>query len=260
MSTQVFPTHFHLSPLGKLGQRIAIAGLVIFVVFAPHSVAASAAGVVIGSIGWLLRTVAMGSLGLRRSRFDLIIALSLLWTVVSSFLSEEPGISIPKIHASWCVLLFYLARATLDKRSTLLLIALLIASGCAGALYSAFDLLRGRGVVVEALAADSPFHQVGIQPGDAIWRIGGRRVYSTTDLDEILRQTPANTPLTVAIISRGEQVERPGMVLAPARQQQTTPSGITSSARSHRFRASGWTLVASTTVRRPLARRRAPRK
>jgi O-antigen ligase len=227
--------------LAKLGQRIAIAGLVIFVVFAPHSVAASAAGVIIGSIGWLLRTVATGSLGLRRSRFDLIIALSLLWTVVSSLLSEEPGISIPKIHASWCVLLFYLARATLDKRSTLLLIALLILSGCAGALYSAFDLLRGRGVVVEAIAAGSPFHQVGIQHGDAIWRLGDRRVYSTTDLDKILRQTPANTPLTVAIISRGEHVERPGMVLAPPQQQQPAPSGITGSARSHRFRASGWT-------------------
>ena len=197
--------------------------------------AASASAVVIAGLGWLVRTVATGSLGLRRSKFDLIIGLSLLWTVASSLLSEEPRISIAKVHASWSVFLFYLARATLNRRSTLVLVGLLILSGSAGALYSAFDLLRGRGVVVESLATNSPFYQVGIQPGDTIWRVGGRRVYSVSDLDEVLRQAPAGTPLTVGIISRGEQVERP-LVLSGS-----SPSGVIGSERNHRFRASGWT-------------------
>jgi hypothetical protein len=149
VSTKAFSTKAEQSSLAKLGQRIALAGLVIYVIFAPHSVAASASGVVIAGLGWLVRTVATGRFGLRRSKFDLIIVLSLLWTVASSLLSTEPRISIAKIHASWVVFLFYLTRATLNKRSILPLIALLILSGCAGALYSAFDLLRGRGVVVE---------------------------------------------------------------------------------------------------------------
>ena len=233
MSTKAFSTKAEQSSLAKLGQRIALAGLVIYVIFAPHSVAASASGVVIAGIGWLVRTVATGSLGLRRSKFDLIIVLSLLWTVASSLLSEEPRISIAKLHASWVVFLFYVTRATLNKRSILPLIALLILSGCAGALYSAFDLLRGRGVVVESVATGSPFHQVGIQPGDTIWRIGKRRIYSVADLDQALKETPANT--SVGIISRGEQVERP-MVTAGS-----SSSGIVGSERNHRFRASGWT-------------------
>jgi O-Antigen ligase len=221
--------------LAKLGQRIALAGLVIYVIFAPHSVAASASGVVIAGVGWLVRTVAAGRLGLRRSKFDLIIILSLLWTVASSLLSVEPRISIAKIHASWVVLLFYVARATLNRRSTLVLVALLILSGCAGALYSAFDLLRGRGVVVESFATGSPFYQVGIERGDTIWRVGKRRIYSVGDLDQALREAPVNTPLPVGIISHGEQVERP-MVLG-----ESSSSGIVGSERSHRFRASGWT-------------------
>ena len=221
------------SPLATAGQRIALAGLGIYVIFAPHSVAGGSIGVAVACIGWLMRTVATRSFGLRRTEFDLIIVLSLLWTVLSALLSEEPRISIAKLQASWCVLLFYLARATLTRRAGIVLIALLIASGSAGALYSAFDLWRGRGVVVESMAANSPFRQVGVQPGDTIWRIAGHRVYSVADIEREL--TTAKAPFTVGIIGRGEQVEQPFIAGA------LSPAGITGTQRNHRFRASGWT-------------------
>src|SRR5215510_11112658 len=164
------------SPRGKVGQQIALTGLAIYVLFAPHSVAASAIGVAIACIGWLIRTFRTGSFGLRWSKFDLIILVSLLWTGISAFLSEEPSISIAKLTASWCVLIFYLTRATLTRKSLLVLVTLLILSGCAGALYSAFDLVRGRGVLVGLIADDSPFHRIGIEPGDTIWSINRHRV------------------------------------------------------------------------------------
>ena len=223
------------SPRGKLGQQIALAGLGIYVLCAPHSVAASAIGVGVAGLGWLIRTLRTGALGLRRSKFDFIILLLLLWTVASALLSEEPRISIAKLQASWCVLLFYLARAVLTRESTIVLVSLLIFSGSVGALYSAFDLLRGRGVVVESIAAGSPFQQVGVRVGDTIWRVGGRRVYSVDDIDRELRRAPLNTSFNVGIISRGEQVERP-LTIA-----QFSTAGVTGSERSHRFRASGWT-------------------
>jgi len=118
VSTQVFPTEAAPSPVAKLGQHIAFAGLAIYVVFAPHSIAASASGVVIALIGWFFRTLSTRSLGLRRSPFDLVIALSVLWTVASAFLSEEPQISIAKLKALWVIAIFYLTRATLDRRSS----------------------------------------------------------------------------------------------------------------------------------------------
>jgi hypothetical protein len=220
---------------GQMGQRIALAGLGLYVLFAPHSVAGSAIGVAIAGIGWLIRTLQTRSLGLRWSKFEPVIILSLLWTVLSALLSEEPRISVAKLQASWCVFLFYLARATVTRRSALVLVALLIVSGSAGALYSAFDLLRGRGVVVESIAADSPFNQVGIRPGDAIWQINRHRIYSTADLDRILSETAPNTTLSASIITQGEQVERSFTLTQPS------ASGITGSDRNHRFRASGWT-------------------
>jgi hypothetical protein len=218
-----------------MGQQIALAGLAIYAVFAPHSVAASAIGVAFAGVGWVVRTIRTGNLGLSRSRFDLIIVLSLLWTVASAVLSEEPLISIAKLQASWCVFLFYLARATLDRRTVLLPITLFIISGAAGALYSAFDLVRGRGVVIESIAADSPFRQLGVETGDTIWRVAGRRVYSVDDIEERLRSAPLNAPFSIGIISRGEQVERPLTI------SQLAPSGLTGVEHNHRFRASGGT-------------------
>ncbi len=220
---------------GEVGQRIALAGLGIYVVFAPHSVAASVIGVAIAGIGWVLRTLQTRRLGLRWSKFEPVIVLSLLWTVASALLSEEPRISIAKLQASWCVFLFYLARATLTRRSALVLVALLIVSASAGALYSAFDLLRGRGVVVESIAAGSPFHQVGLRPGDTIWQINRRRVYSTTEIDQILAQTAPNTTVATGLITQGEQIERSFTLARPA------SSGLLGTEHNHRFRASGWT-------------------
>ena len=233
MSTQLFTEH--------LGQRIAIAGLVIYAAFAPHSVAAGTIGVAIAAIGWIVRSVATRSLGLSRTKFDLIIVLALLWTSASSLLSEEPSISIAKLTSVWTVFLFYLARSVVTRASAMLLVAVLILSGCVGAAYSAFDLLRGRGVVIESITARSPFHQIQLFPGDTIWRVGGERVYSVAEVDDVLRRSPVNTPLTVSIISQGEHVERPGFVLTTAQQQAPSPSGLSGTKSSHRFRASGWT-------------------
>jgi len=227
--------------MAKLSHKVALLGLIIYVCFAPHSVAASTIGVAIATVGWLIRSLSARSLGVTRSKFDLIIFLSLLWTVVSAFLSTEPAISIAKIQASWCVLLFYLTRAIVVRRTALMLVALLILSGCAGVLYSAYDLVRGRGVVVESVTPSSPLRQVEVNPGDTVWRLAGKWIYSLAELDAVFKSAPVNEPLTVSLITHGEHVERPGMMLTPEVQQLSSPSGITGSSRSHRFRASGWT-------------------
>jgi len=228
-------------PLAKIGQRVALAGLFLYVVFAPHSVAASAIAIGIAGTGWVLRTLSTHKVGLRRTKFDLIILLSILWTIASALLSIEPDISLAKLQALWCVFIFYLTRAVLTRRSALLLVIVLIVSASVGASYSAYDLFRGRGVVVESLAMNSPFRQIDIRPGDTIWRVGGKRVYSQSDLDEALKSLRADTPVSISVISNGEHVERPGFSVSGTIQSETKPSGVAGSARSHRFRASGWT-------------------
>lgn len=223
------------------GARIATAGLLLYSVFAPHSIAAGEISLAIAGAGWLVRTFASRTTGFRRTPFDLPVWLFFLWTILSSFLSIEPYISIAKIQSTCVIFLFYLTQAIATRRTAVLMVSLMILSGAAGTAYSIYDLLRGRGIVVESIAKESPLHSINVQPNDAIWRLGGRRVYSVADVDQVIRNSQANSSLTVSIISQGEHVERPGMIVTEAAKRRTSPSGITGTKASHRFRASGWT-------------------
>lgn len=239
--TRLTSTDPNERPLASLGRLLVLAGLALYAVSAPHSVAGAAIASGFAGLGWLLRILGSGSIGLRRSKFDLPILLLLLWTVASSLLSAEPQISVPKLQALWSVFLFYLVRAAVTKRWAVLLVGLLIVSGSVGSLYSIYDLVRGRGVVIDTLSPDSPLRRIGIQVHDAIWRVDGRRIYSLSQLDEALRNAPTDRPISVSVISQGEHVERNSLILSAAEQMTTSPSGIKGTNRSHRFRASGWT-------------------
>jgi hypothetical protein len=223
------------------GQRIAVFGFVLYAAFAPHSIAGAEISLAIVGVGWLLRTLTTRDLRLHRTRLDLPIWIFFTWTIASSVLSEEPSISIPKIQSACVLFLFYITQAIVSKRTAIMLVCVMILSGVAGSLYSVYDLLRGRGVVIESMTADSPLLDAHAEVGDAVWRINDRRVYSTTDINEAIKATPPEAKLSVSLISRGEHVERPGIVLNEKNRRSSSPSGITGSSRTHRFRASGWT-------------------
>jgi uncharacterized membrane protein YbaN (DUF454 family) len=225
----------------RLGQRTATLGFFLYAAFAPHSIAAAEISLAIVGAGWLLRTVSTGKAGFRSTRFDLPIWLFFLWTVASSLLSQEPRISIAKIQSTCVVFLFYLTQAIVTRRTAVLLVALMILSGSVGTIYSVYDLARGRGVLVESVAADSPLQTLHIRAGDAIWRVGGQRIHSVSEIDEVIRNSPDGARLTLSVISQGEHLERPGLNVTEAIKKRASPSGIAGSNPTHRFRASGWT-------------------
>ncbi len=87
----------------------------------------------------------------------------------------------------------------------------MILSGAAGTVYSIYDIARGRGVLIESVARESPLQPLHIREGDAIWRIDGRRVYSVADMDQVIKNSPDQTNLNVSVISQGEHLERAGL-------------------------------------------------
>jgi hypothetical protein len=127
------------------------------------------------------------------------------------------------------------------RKTALILVVILIVSASSGVIVSIYDLVRGRGVVVASLSSGSPFQQVVLQPGDTVWRVAGRRVYSVEEVNQALKSIPPDTPFSISIISQGEHVDREGLVISSAQQRDPSPSGLKGSGRSHRFRASGWT-------------------
>jgi hypothetical protein len=228
------------SPLALLGSRVAIAGFVLYAAFAPHSIAGAEIALAIAAGGWLVRSIATGRTGFRHTKLDLPIWLYFAWTIASSFLSEEPQISVAKLQSVCVLFLFYLTQAIVTRGNALFLVCIMILSGVTGSVYSIYDLFRGRGVVVEAVSSDSPL-RISVVPGDAVWRVGSRRIYSIDEIENAIKTAPSGTNLRVSVITRGEHVERTSLLVTDQLKQRDFPSGITGRNKTHRFRASGWT-------------------
>lgn len=227
----------------RASQGLGLAGFGLYALAAPHSIAVSWVGLSFAVLGWLGRTLATRRTGLRRTPLDLPLWLFFAWTALSCFLSEEPRVSVPKLINVSTLLMFYLTQAMVTRRAAVLLAALMILSGSAGALWGAGELAVGRGVVVRRLSVDSPLRRsTPLREGDAVWRVNGRRVSTVEEIDEAVRQTPAGERLRLSVVSRGEHVEWPGAVVGEETRAARSPSGITEGGgRTHSFRASGWT-------------------
>jgi hypothetical protein len=231
------------SGFARAAQRLGLAGFALYALAAPHSIAVSWIGLSFAVLGWLMRTLATRRLGLRRTPLDLPLWLFFAWTALSCFLSEEPRVSVPKLINVSTLLMFYLTQALVTRRTAVLLAALMILSGSAGALWGAGELAVGRGVVVRRLSVDSPLRRATpLREGDAVWRVNERRVSTVEEIDEAIRRTPVGERVKLSVVSRGEHVEWPGAVVSEELAAAASPSGIVEGGgRTHSFRASGWT-------------------
>jgi hypothetical protein len=229
------------APAARLAERVALSGFALYAVFAPHSIAGAEIALAIVGIGWLARLLITRRTNIRRSALDLPIWLFLGWTILSAVFSAEPRLSLPKLQSIAVVFLFYLTQSILTRRTCVLIAVLMIASGVAGVGGSVFDLVRGRGVMIEELSRESPFHELQMGTGDAVWRVEGRRISSVEEIDEAIRRKPTGERLPVSIIKQGEHDERPGFIVTDEMKARGAPSGIKSNGPTHRFRASAWT-------------------
>lgn len=228
--------------IGRASELVALAGFGVYALAAPHSIAVSWMGISMAVVAWLVRAMVTRSTGLKRTALDVPLWLFFGWTVLSSLFSAEPGESLAKLVNVSTFLMLYLTQSMLTRRRAVLLAALLIASGTAGVLWGAGELLLGRGVIVSALGADSPLRaETLLREGDAVWRVNDRRVASVEEIDDAIRRTPVGARASLSVISHGEHVEWPGAIVREEMRRAPSPSGITGGGRTHIFRASGWT-------------------
>jgi hypothetical protein len=231
------------SRLARLGHAAALGGLLLFGFFAPGSIAAAWIAISIAVCGWIARTAVTRRANFRRSSLDLPLWLLFGWTALSAAFSAEPAISLARLPSAAAFLFFYFAQSIPRTRREACAVAFAVIAG-AGActLWGVGELARGRGVVIERIADDSPLRAAtGLQPGDCVWMVNDRRVGSVAGIDEAIRKLPAGERLRLAVIARGEHVERKGPPVTEAMKSAPSPSGLAGTRPTRRFRASGWT-------------------
>lgn len=159
--------------------------LLLFVSAAPHSIAATQIAYSGALLFWLAGLV-LGRHKLEPQRlvFPLLAYLSL--TAISAALSMDPALSWGKMKSVALLLIAVLFAQNLKSlRQIKILAALLIGSCVVNVAYTGWQYAAGIGVKLTQVAAGTPLAQAGLQSGDIIQAVNGRR---TRDPDEWARR------------------------------------------------------------------------
>ncbi len=198
--TKVFRDSFeaiatNLTPPGaERGQRVYVVtewvisiSLVMYALFAPHSIAITQSSYLIGLTAWGVQLVAIRKLPFKRSPVDIALFGFFACCVVSSFLSYDLLVSTKGLKSPAFFLAFYfVSNRVRSLRFASFLGLALIVSCLVNVGYSAVTLGIGRGLRIDAVRPESPFNDESIKAGDVILEADDQVVNSQQDLVRII--------------------------------------------------------------------------
>jgi hypothetical protein len=173
--------------------RVAFAFLLFIAIAAPHSIAASQAAWILGTLATVLRFLVKPRLGFKFTSLSVALACLFLWSVVSSALSYEPAISLDKLRNVSLLLVFFFASLNLRRLGAVYLVAfLLILSTLVNVAWVIGSRINGRGIEIHGLAPDGPLARLRVPDGATLISADGRRLNSPDDLVSALKpDTPS---------------------------------------------------------------------
>ncbi|HVG37875.1 MAG TPA: hypothetical protein VM870_01240, partial [Pyrinomonadaceae bacterium] len=185
---------------GRWLDHAVLAWVFVCAAFIPHSIAAAQIAWGVGLSTWAIRRLLPGAPPLLRSPLDYPLFAFFALSIVSSFFSYDPEVSVGKLRAaSLFTIVYFVAQNVRSRRTASALAVLLIVSCGVNVLYTVGERILGRGVKVEGIAAESVLRAAGIEDGDTLLRLDGRSLHNLADVEEGLRGAPHDLPARVQI-------------------------------------------------------------
>lgn len=219
-------------------ERIIEVSLVLYALFAPHSIAITQGSFLLGLLAWGVQLSAAGRFKQRRTPIDIAIFGFFACCVVSSFLSYDPLVSIKGLRSPAFFLAFYFVSAKVGTVRRARSLALIIVLSCIlNVIYSGAQLWKGRGIRIDGISADSPLLGKTLAVGDIILEADGEAVNSLEDLSRIVdknrgrlsivfqrKEAISLTTFSRRAVrgSRGEGTTRLGITASPGRNIRVT--------------------------------------
>lgn len=181
------------SAFGLWLERATVGCLFLYAAAAPHSIAGTQTAWLLAMLFWVLRLCFKPRPGLFRTPVDSWLFGFFVLTFLTALTSYNPEVSIGKLRAASLFTVVYLVSQNVRSTRVLRALTLTLVVSCGlGLVHTFATYARGRGVKVQALAADSPLRAAGVVEGDTLFSVDGARVESPAEVVErIEKERPA---------------------------------------------------------------------
>lgn len=191
--------------------RAIVVALVLLVIAAPNSIAATQTAWLLGMLFWVLRFAVWPRPEVHRTPIDYAMLGFFILTGVSALLSYEPTVSVGKLRAASLFTIVYLFAQNVRSARVLRALAILLVASCmVSVLYTFGQYAVGRGVKVYEVRSDSPLsaarrvsrehiQSIPILTGDTLLEVNGRKLRGIEDLIEALDQSPKKEPAKIKL-------------------------------------------------------------
>ncbi len=167
----------------KWAERLAFFFMLLMVVSAPHSIAATQIAWIIGTLIWFSRFLVKPQPQLKFTKLDIAIWAFFGWTVLSSIVSYAPDISIDKLRGVIVFLIFYFVLYQLRNLRAVYFVAFALIISCmVNVVWTPVERLIGRGVEIHGLAKDGPLAKALLWNGDTLLEANGKKVRTPEDV------------------------------------------------------------------------------
>ncbi len=179
--------------------RAMHACLFLLALSAPVSIAATQTAWALALLVWLVRAAVVRP-RMRIAGFDLALIVFVGSSLISSFFSYEPEVSLRKMVAVSLVTIVYLVSEYVGTRRFLYRLTTVVLASCfAAALFTFATQAIGKNLKVVSMTASSPLRNAGVSEGYTILRANGIEVHSPDELYAAISEhsTDGATAITV---------------------------------------------------------------
>lgn len=177
--------------LAKWLERIAFIFLILMVLSAPHSIAATQISWLSGMLAWFIRLFIKPRPQFIKTPLNLALLIFGLWSVVSSVFSYAPDISLDKLRGVGLFFIFFFVINNLRTKKAVIFLAFALIFSCSVAvIWTPIERIIGRGVEVSGVRPESPLLKKSLEEnindkvkdGDTLLSIDKKKIYSPEDL------------------------------------------------------------------------------
>ena len=158
-------------------ERIAFVFLILMVVSAPHSIAATQTAWITGMFVWIVRLFFRPRVKLRFGALDFALWGFFVWSLVSSMASYDPATSLDRLRGTALFLIVYFVIYNLRNLQAVYFAAFMLIFSCmVNVAWTPVQRLIGRGVEIHGLQPEGPLTKALLMEGDTLLSANGEKL------------------------------------------------------------------------------------